>query len=445
MVRDAAFFAVMGMVSSSALIPARVALRYGGDAGRLAASLWPVLNVGAWLGGAAIFRAARAEGADERVVWAVLLAAYAVMLVHFAAMVGPRMRSPAFRWGIIVPGTVLATACALSIAVAAITALARWTFLPFAGPALDRALVFVDLAPVVVAALALYPSMKHRRELVRVLDDGERPPRLARMRSERSPLPPGPPGPPGPPADRLRIAQLTDTHLGGLVSVKSMKNLVTRLVARDPDLVLVTGDLLALEAMFTPGALEQALSPLRALPGRCFAALGNHDHDALAVIRSALDAAGVRLLVDEACVATTRLGDVDLIGVDDRRGQDEQRAHLKAVLARLPAPGARLQIMLLHDPGRFVHLAEVAPERPMPDLVLSGHVHGGQVGLLSVGLPLTLLSPTRFPDHGVWGLGASRLYVHRGTGTFGFPLRLGVPIEESILEVRARSARTAND
>jgi uncharacterized protein len=69
------------------------------------------------------------------------------------------------------------------------------------------------------------------------------------------------------------------------------------------------------------------------------------------------------------------------------------------------------------------------------DLVLSGHTHGGQLGLVSMGLAWTVLSRTRWPDHGLFAHGTNRLYVHRGTGFYGFPLRIGVPGEASVLEV----------
>jgi predicted MPP superfamily phosphohydrolase len=92
--------------------------------------------------------------------------------------------------------------------------------------------------------------------------------------------------------------------------------------------------------------------------------------------------------------------------------------------------------VLLHDPGAFKHLP--AGEA---DLVLSGHTHGGQVGLVSLGLSWTMLRVLmNAPDHGLWARGADRLYVHRGTGHYGFPLRLGVPAEESVLNVHTASA-----
>jgi predicted MPP superfamily phosphohydrolase len=58
------------------------------------------------------------------------------------------------------------------------------------------------------------------------------------------------------------------------------------------------------------------------------------------------------------------------------------------------------------------------------------------VGLLRLGLDATVVSAlSDVPDHGAWALGRARLYVHRGTGHYGFPLRIGVPAERSLLRV----------
>ena len=66
----------------------------------------------------------------------------------------------------------------------------------------------------------------------------------------------------------------------------------------EPDLVLLTGDFLTMESNATPGALAEALSPLREAAGRCFAIFGNHDHEAPEEVRDAMKRNGVRLLVD---------------------------------------------------------------------------------------------------------------------------------------------------
>ena len=109
----------------------------------------------------------------------------------------------------------------------------------------------------------------------------------------------------------------------------------------------------------------------------------------------------------------------------------EREQHLQALFAEVPRVGGAQRIVLLHDPGAFQYIPEGEGE-----LVLSGHTHGGQVGLVSFGHPLTAVSATSsVPDHGFWARGPDRLYVHRATGHYGFPLRMGVPGEEGVTYV----------
>jgi predicted MPP superfamily phosphohydrolase len=105
---------------------------------------------------------------------------------------------------------------------------------------------------------------------------------------------------------------------------------------------------------------------------------------------------------------------------------------MQRVCTSHPRISGTTRIVMLHDPGAFKHLPEGEA-----DLVLSGHTHGGQVGLLSLGLSWTFLRlfGISLPDHGFWARGRDRMYVHRGTGHYGFPLRVGVPAEESILRI----------
>lgn len=231
----------------------------------------------------------------------------------------------------------------------------------------------------------------------------------------------------------LKIVQITDPHLGPFMSVKRLRRICERAVERGPDLVVLTGDFLTMESHARPDLLASALEPLRALEGRTFACLGNHDYEALDNVRHALASNGVRLLVDEAAEVSTPAGDVQVLGLDFVwRGRAE---HLARVTAANPRRAGALRLLLLHDPGAFRHLPEGEG-----DLVLSGHTHGGQVGFVSLGLPWTFMRAfVSAPDHGLWARGVDRLYVHRGTGHYGFPLRLGVPSEESVLHVHART------
>ena len=183
-----------------------------------------------------------------------------------------------------------------------------------------------------------------------------------------------------------------------------------------------------MEGSGSRGALAAALRPLEPLAGRTFAVFGNHDHEAADEVAHALAENGIRLLIDTEALVTTPVGPVQIVGAD-WVGR-ERREHIRALLARHPRRADHLRLLLLHDPSVFRHV----PPGDV-DLTLSGHTHGGQLGLVSLGLTWTVLSRTAWPDHGFFGLGASRLYVHRGTGFYGFPLRIGVPGEASRLEL----------
>lgn len=225
----------------------------------------------------------------------------------------------------------------------------------------------------------------------------------------------------------LRVVQITDPHLGPFMPVARLRRICERAVEQQPDLVLLTGDFLTMESQSDERHLAEALAPLRDLPGRCFACLGNHDHEAPRVVTRALQSAGVELLVDEATLVDTPAGKVQLVGFDFHFSDRADK--MREVCQRYPRQADALRLMLLHDPGAFRHLPAGDG-----DLVFSGHTHGGQVGLVSLGLLWTVAGwVAKIPDHGLWGRGTDRLYVHRGTGHYGFPLRLGVPAEESLL------------
>lgn len=232
----------------------------------------------------------------------------------------------------------------------------------------------------------------------------------------------------------LRVAQITDPHLGPFMPVKRLRKICERIVHEDPELVLLTGDFLTMESQRESRHLSEALSPLARLPGRVFACMGNHDHEAPLVVERALSEIGATLLVDDARVVQTESGLVQIVGFDFHFRA--RREKMEAVCERHPRVPGALRLALLHDPGAFKHLPSGEA-----DLVLSGHTHGGQVGLLSLGFMWTVAGfIAKIPDHGLWGSGTNRLYVHRGTGHYGFPLRLGVPAEESILSVYGRAA-----
>jgi predicted MPP superfamily phosphohydrolase len=328
----------------------------------------------------------------------------AVVIVHFCALARPQMRPRLYRALISVPASWFVAATLLAL---------PWALMRAAGFAL-----WWPWLPYAIATLGVLDSLFAREEVVDVVLDGTSVAGLRRAPRgvERAARP-------------LRIVQITDPHLGPFMSVRRLRRIAERAVARRPDLILLTGDFLTMESQGDSRHLAQALAPLTAYEGRVFACRGNHDLEAPGVVAEALASVGVQLLVDQAAHLQTEVGPVEVLGIDFRfRDRD---AHIDQVIAKHPRRAGELRIALLHDPGAFKHVPDGAA-----DLVLSGHTHGGQLGLLWLGLEATIVSAlTSLPDHGFWGRGSNRLYVHRGTGHYGFPLRVGVPAEHSVLHV----------
>ncbi len=382
------------------------------------AALATVVVLAAWLRGRpyAIFRGVTlaihtlfAAVMAPRFAWAwpVFVALHASVYLHSAMLVRPRMRGLAYRALVSIPSSFFAAGTMLAL---------PWVVAAAFGFALPA-----PWLPYAAAMVGVVQSLWSRLEEVDLVVrdghvvDGVQRHRVPAARSGRP----------------LTIVQLTDTHLGPFMSVERLRRIAERAVARQPDLVVLTGDFLTMESQHDPALLERALEPLRALEGRVFACHGNHDHEAPETVAQALRAVGARLLVDDAAEIDTPAGRVQIVGTDFAWRDRAQR--LAAVCDAHPRREGVLRVVLLHDPGAFKHLPPGEA-----DLVLSGHTHGGQVGLVSLGLPWTMLRVLmNAPDHGSWARGTDRLYVHRGTGHYGFPLRLGVPGEESLLRVHA--------
>ena len=141
---------------------------------------------------------------------------------------------------------------------------------------------------------------------------------------------------------------------------------------------------------------------------------------------------------------------VRIVGLDYRfpesTGQLEER--LAPLLVdgspddgELEGERADLTLVLAHAPSSFRHLVPLLEQQPgadgVPTLTLSGHLHGGQLDLLRLGIDWTVLRLSRRPmhEHGLWRRGRHHLYSSRGFGHYGFPLRIGVPAELSVLEI----------
>jgi predicted MPP superfamily phosphohydrolase len=354
-----------------------------------------------------------ANPAHAGALLALCAALQAASFGHFLMLTRPRLRPLAYRALVSIPASFFVSASFLSF---------PWVLVRAAGVHPPGAWV-----PFVLAGLGVLQSLVTREQDIDLeldqRDLGPLQPMSLRGGVETASARP------------LRLIQITDPHLGPMMSVARLRRIAQRAVEREPDLVLLTGDFLTMEAQSEVAHLRDALAPLKALEGRVFACLGNHDHEAPELVRRALSDIGARLLVDAAEVVETPAGPVQVVGFD--YAWRDREARMRAVCEAYPRVPGALRLALLHDPGAFKLLGPGES-----DLVLSGHTHGGQVGLVSLGSAWTFLRllARGYPDHGAWGRGRDRLYVHRGTGLYGFPLRLGVPGEESLLRVHWRQS-----
>jgi uncharacterized protein len=210
----------------------------------------------------------------------------------------------------------------------------------------------------------------------------------------------------------VRIAHLSDFHLGvPSPATRAIERAVDWVAERRPDLVLVTGDLLARPA----GAAR-----LRKLVDRLppvYAVLGNHDYadsrDPFSKPVGQVDLGRGTLLADEAVTIELRGRRVQIVGVDPR-----SYMRLEARPWELIDPTADLRIVLCH----FPRVVDRLPEGAF-DLVLAGHTHDGQISLPYPGGKIRLAHPRAPYNHGVYRRPAATLHVSSGLGTTFVPLR----------------------
>jgi predicted MPP superfamily phosphohydrolase len=224
--------------------------------------------------------------------------------------------------------------------------------------------------------------------------------------------------------DGYRIVQLSDLHIGNF-DTRSRGLKWARLANElEPDLVVVTGDLVTLGTRFYEDVGE-VLGALRARDG-VFVSMGNHDQWDPETFCRLIQAKGPSVLRNEHRVVRRGSAELVVAGLDD---WSTDRDDLDRALAARPA-GAPT-VLLSHYPDFF----EEAARRDV-DLVLSGHTHGGQIGMPFAARRMTLSRLARQHAPGLHERGRSRLYVHAGLGTTGPPIRLGVAPEIAVFVLR---------
>jgi predicted MPP superfamily phosphohydrolase len=261
-----------------------------------------------------------------------------------------------------------------------------------------------------------------------------------------------------PPAlDGLRITQLSDIHIGSYMPVAQVRRAVGMASELSGDLVVVTGDFLTGRSDPLEDCIAE-LSRLRA-PLGIWGCNGNHEIYAGAEDKSAefFQKYGMKLLRQENTELRWQGSAFNLIGVDYQRQRDAQGNRAPMLVGVQPLVRRDVpNILLSHNPNSFRSAAELGIE-----LSLAGHTHGGQVRVEILDHRWTpaefltpyvaglyrrpLFAPSDLNDVEVSSLrqaitpqpqGSSAIYVNRGLGTIGAPVRLGVPPEITLITLR---------
>ncbi len=221
--------------------------------------------------------------------------------------------------------------------------------------------------------------------------------------------------------DGFTLLQLSDVHVGPVIQRRFMDELVARCNGLKADLVCITGDLVD-GSVTELGPAVGALSNLQSRYGTYFVT-GNHEYySGDEEWAEALERMGVRVLRNRHARIGEPGASFDLVGVDDwsahRSGYPRQRSYdLTAATAGRDVE--RAAVLLAHQPTNWREAA-----RTGMGLQLSGHTHGGQF------FPFNLAVAAIWEhDAGLFSEGNSHLYVSRGTGFWGPPLRVAAPPE----------------
>jgi predicted MPP superfamily phosphohydrolase len=223
----------------------------------------------------------------------------------------------------------------------------------------------------------------------------------------------------------FRIAQVSDVHHGRLVSIEEVRRVVGLANAARADLVALTGDYTtSLREYVEPCA--EALGELSA-PEGVWAVLGNHDHNTDGPLtRQALARRGINVLTNMNTELRRGADALQLAGVDD---WGWGKADFARAMRGLDT--SRPSVLLSHEP-----MALDVPETRGVSLILSGHTHGGQISLPFVGSPAAYIWKHLKYLRGMYESEGTRLYVSRGTGMIGVPVRMGARPEVAVLRLQ---------
>lgn len=243
----------------------------------------------------------------------------------------------------------------------------------------------------------------------------------------------------------LKIVHISDIHSGSFTDKAAVAKGVKKVMDARPDLILFTGDIVN-DRSTEMEAYVDVFSQLKA-PLGVYSIFGNHDYgdyvswpfngiskqqnlQNLAKVHADL---GWRLLMNEHVVLEKNDEQIALIGIENWSNKARFPKHGKMDLAYAGAEKYPFKILMSHDPSHWE--GQVRPQYPDVDLTLSGHTHGMQFG---VEIPGFRWSPVQYVYKqwaGLYEEGNQKLYVNRGFGFIGYPGRVGILPEITVIEL----------
>jgi predicted MPP superfamily phosphohydrolase len=242
----------------------------------------------------------------------------------------------------------------------------------------------------------------------------------------------------------MRMVHISDIHSGSFQDIRAVNKGIDLILKQQADLIVFTGDLVN-DRSTEMDPYQNSFGRLTA-PLGVFSTLGNHDYgdyvqwpsaqakvDNLEALKKVHANMGWRLLMNEHVVLEKKGEKIALLGIENWGAKARFPKYGKMNLAYPGTENIPFKILLSHDPSHWD--AQILPEYPGIDLMLSGHTHGMQFGLEN---PYFKWSPVQWMYKqwaGLYEQGLQKLYVNRGYGFIGYPGRVGILPEITVIEL----------
>lgn len=243
----------------------------------------------------------------------------------------------------------------------------------------------------------------------------------------------------------LKIVHISDIHCGSFTNMKAVSKGVDKILAEKPDVILFTGDLVNNTSDEVGEECQRIFSRLRA-PMGVYSTLGNHDYgdysawdtpelkkenlDKLISIHAAM---GWRLLMDEHIPLQKGDESIGIIGVQNISGKARFHSYGSLAKATQGAEKYPFKILMSHDPSHWDK--EVNKKYRDIDLTLSGHTHGMQFGVEVPGFRWSPVQYVYTQWAGLYEKEKQKLYINRGYGFIGYPGRVGIMPEITVIQL----------